>query len=1191
MPAFVAPLLFELGVNAGLALIVGEFVGTYGLLIGGLAVAQSQQRKAKRKAREQYNASQVDRLVNISTGVAPRELILGRVRKGGSVFFKGSTGADKTTFLMSIALGAHEMDALEGVYFNDELVTIDGSGNVTTAPYLISNSASHTEYGTGSAQTLAYTPIAGSIRCFTGTTGGPDGDIVDVGFTSGGGAIITTAAGATIQYQYTVSTSRANVRLVVGTDTQAADARMIALFPSLWTSAHQAKAVAYIVVEMTYDETAFPNGLPTVTAVIRGAKIFDPRVNYCVWSEDFTNAAWQAVNTKSVTANTTYGLDGTLTGDTLTDGSATFFDGIYQSLAVPNDSSPRCFSVFVEKTAGGTSPTFGINFRYAGGTPVVGTIRLNTDTGATAGSATGGAMDYGVFWRLWCTITNNSTGNVTMNVELYPATDFNGSLVDNAAATGSAKIWGAMLNNGTTPGPYCRTAGTPLYAGTTVWTQNPALMMRHVYQHPYFGKATITPDEEARFCRAADACDRTVTYTGFGGTPPIYRAAVVVPYGTPAADVFDDLAQAMAGMWAYQGGELFIKVGSYSRPVTSFGDSDIVAIRRTGQDEEDLPINVMVHKERQQKFNIVNAVIWDKVQDYKQTSLTPLKVAAYVTADGGVELAQQMEMPAVFHAPQAIHIAGVAMRDARDPLTITLSFKMRALSIELFDHIYLTITRYGWVSKEFIVIGRSLDGQGSVQLTLKETALSIYALDASFPVQGFATNTALPNPWSVPTVGPLTISSGSAELIKNGDGTVVSRMRVSWPAINDSSVTGSGTVEVQYRSVLSATEWTTVAVAGNETQVIIPEVQDLAWYTVRARARSKLAVGVWSLQETHQVIGKTAAPPPFDFFVVIAQPDGTRQYNFGYNTVDAQPVDWRGAAIRYTPGTVPAPVWSSMSLLQDLTSYYTNSPVEINAPLSGTYTFACKSIDTTGNESAYRVVTITLPDRRLGNVFDEFFEHTEGWTGVKTGCHVQGGTLEANDSTTWATLPATWAGWTRWNMNPTSPITYETPARDFGTVVAGQLNTTIDADGTVVVEYATSTNGTTWSAYGSAVPPFSTRYLKVRITVTATGPAPVPVVRKFSYQINAPVKQEYINDIVPTALTGSYRIGVGDIRVPLAGTYSVLKRLGVVIQDGSAGTWTWVRIDNVLTFGPRVQFRLNGTLADPALVDFFVEGY
>ena len=206
MPAFLAEIainaLLAAGANAGVALTIGAFVADYALLIGGLALSASQAKNAKRKARSQFNAAQVDRLMSVSTTTAPRELVMGRVRKGGSVFFLGSTGANKTTFAMAIALAAHEVDALEAVYLNDELVTLDGSGNVTTAPYSIAQSGSATEYGTGVPQALAYTPIAGTLRCFTGTSGGPDGDIVDVGSTSGGGNIITTVAGATIQYQY-----------------------------------------------------------------------------------------------------------------------------------------------------------------------------------------------------------------------------------------------------------------------------------------------------------------------------------------------------------------------------------------------------------------------------------------------------------------------------------------------------------------------------------------------------------------------------------------------------------------------------------------------------------------------------------------------------------------------------------------------------------------------------------------------------------------------------------------------------------------------------------------------------------------------------------------------------------------------------------------------------------------------------
>lgn len=349
------------------------------------------------------------------------------------------------------------------------------------------------------------------------------------------------------------------------------------------------------------------------------------------------------------------------------------------------------------------------------------------------------------------------------------------------------------------------------------------------------------------------------------------------------------------------------------------------------------------------------------------------------------------------------------------------------------------------------------------------------------------------------------------------------------------------------------------------------------------------AGGVISM--TYTVVGLAVPPPVFDTFLVDVQPNGIRQFNFSYASSANQPVDWLGAEIRYVNGTVPSPDWATMTPLQDATTYYTASPVEINAPLAGTWTFACKSLDTTGNESAMLVRSgVVLPDRDLGNVFDEFFEHAEGWAGVKTGCHVQQGYLEANDSTTWATLPSTWAAWTRWNVSPTSPVYYETPARDFGTIVAGQINSTVDADGTVLQELATSTNGSTWTGWSTATAAFNTRYIKLRLTVTATGPMPVPVVRTWAWRVNAQIKQEYINNVVISALTGSYRIGTGDVRIPLAQTYSLLKRVSPpVIQDNN-NVWSYTFIDKVMTYGPRVQFRLNGTLADPAFVDFFVEG-
>lgn len=1002
--------LAEYGIlSAATAFAIGSFAATYGaaiMFVGALAYSASEARKAKSRATDQYNAAQVDRMSSVSSSVAPRELVLGRVRKGGAVFFKASTGGYQKDLYLAVALAGHEIDAIETIYLNDTPVTLDVDGFVTTAPYNATKTLSNTEYLAGiTTYTLPSTYVPGSAS--VGIASGPESAWVYKPFTIVGSLLTASEPNCSVSFQYQEQASNVQITKHLGQPGQTVDAALLAAFPAAWPSTNVVDGVAYIVVKLTYSETSFPSGIPAITAVIRGAKVFDPR------------------------------------------------------------------------------------------------------------------------------------------------------------------------------------------SAVTAWSQNPALLMRHVYQHPKFGKATVSTAEDARIIAAANACDVATVYTVDGVAQPtraLYLADITAPYGTAARSLLDDLAQSMGGSWAHAGGELYLKPGTYTAPVLTLTDADLAVVKRDGASESQSPIKISTHRERASKFNTVKVTIWDQAQDYKQATLTPLVGSALVTRDGA-ELVQEVTYPAIGYAPQALHVAGVMMRDARDPLTVELPFKLSAYPVELFDTVALTLSRYGWTGKTFMVLQRSFSSDGSLSLMLKETTAAIVTMDASFAPQGFAANTNLPAPWQVASVGALAVTSGTSELLKQSDGTVVSRLRVTWTQVPDQAVLQAGQVEVQYRRADSSGAWASLVVAGNETSVATTDVLDGMGYIIRARAKTSMAVGDWGAQVAHVVVGKTEAPPPFDTFTVMAQPDGTRQYNFSYASAGGQPHDWLGAEIRYVSGTVGSPVWNDMTPLQDGTTYYTASPVELNAPLAGTYTFAARSVDTTGNLSTALVRSLTLPDRRLGNVFDEFFEHVEGWAGTKTGVHVQAGILEANDSTTWATLPATWDAWTRWNWTPASPVVYETPIRDFGTVVAGQVNTTIDADGTIVQELATSNNGTTWSAWGSATAAFSCRYIKLRFTVTATGPAPVPTIRTLRYQVNAPIRSEYINDIVLSALTGSYRIGVGDIRIPLAGSYSFIKRTSIVIQDSSAGTWTYVRIDQSLSPSPRWQFRLNGVLADPAFVDFFVEGF
>lgn len=978
------------------------------LLLGGLAYSSAKAKSAKRKARDQFNAAQVDRLANISTTTAPRELVLGRVRKGGSVFFRASTGANKTKFVMAITLAGHEIDAVEQIYFNDEAITIDGSGDVTSAPYAFGTPTSATTFADASGNaTLLGAPVPGTLAAFTGTTAGREGDLVKQ-LANVVGTAVTTAPNARITYQYLLTSTRARVRWVLGAPDQAADSRLISLFPGLWTAAHRARAVAYLICEFDYDETAFPTGLPNVTAVVRGAKLYDPRT------------------------------------------------------------------------------------------------------------------------------------------------------------------------------------------GGTAWSENPALMVRHVYAHPAFGKGTPTAEEDARIASAATACDTSHSYVvgGVTTTTALYRAALVAPFGTAAKDVFDDLTQAMAGAWAYAGGQLYLKPGTWTPSVMSLTEADLADVVRTGASQQDIALNIVVHREQAQKFNTVTPTIWDADQGYKQTPLTPLPGAALVARDGKT-LTHPVTMPAVGRAGQALHIAGVLMRDARDPLTVTLSFKLKAYPLELFDTIALTIAHYGWSSKLFMVVGRDWTADGNLSLTLKETAEAIYTPDAAFSAQGYAANTQLPSPWYVPHIGELTVSSGTAELLKLSDGSILTRMRVSWPAIDDSSVTEGGTVEVQYRAVLSDGPWERVEVQGGITQAVIGGVQDANAYTIRARARSRLAVGLWSAQVVHTVVGKTEPPPDVQIFTR----DGLRLSWMGVGALDLA-----GYQIRFNYGINTW--WESAANLHE--GLLTSSPYVMTQRPSGQITLLIRAVDTSGNVSAASaVITANLGDLDLANLLLSY-PQAPGWAdGVLTGGSVVSGAIEADDTDLFFgpdSEPFFGAGTAVfYDASTYASMAYEwtVSLTDVGLL---QLQHSITAS-QYGIEYRRDSQEAfygaddglfyddvdtepffgqpgAWSVWPGSIVITSNEQVQLRISTA--GGSQQGVVSVATVVLDVPDIVEQVNDLV---------VSPSGTRLPLESSYRAISNVLLTVQADGNGGITSIVDDKSATLGPLVRVLDASGSAVAGLIDATVQGY
>ncbi len=74
-------------------------------------------------------------LTNVREAAAPHEYVFGRVRKGGVVTYLEATGSSNKFLHMILCLAGHEVEEISDIYINDEVVTLDGSGFVTSEPW------------------------------------------------------------------------------------------------------------------------------------------------------------------------------------------------------------------------------------------------------------------------------------------------------------------------------------------------------------------------------------------------------------------------------------------------------------------------------------------------------------------------------------------------------------------------------------------------------------------------------------------------------------------------------------------------------------------------------------------------------------------------------------------------------------------------------------------------------------------------------------------------------------------------------------------------------------------------------------------------------------------------------------------------------------------------------------------------
>jgi hypothetical protein len=285
-------------VPALLAVSVATAVGTLsiiqGAIYGGMIIHGTlQARKQRKAARSAFEASMKDRTVVIRSSDVPRTIVYGRARVSGPLVYAKSWGEFNEFLTLVIALGGHEFDAIEDIWFNDESIgPLDATGYVTQGRYFKTRTERATlrvEVPANGQIVLDRGPIVGVDTVAVGDDG--DNGYSVAGFSVSGDTVSvgTFHAGklATISYRYSIGTPLVRVDKYRGSPS--GDGRLSYLeFASggEWTAEHLGKGVPKIVVTLSYDQDIFPSGIPNISAIVRGKRVLDTRTGQVAWSNN-----------------------------------------------------------------------------------------------------------------------------------------------------------------------------------------------------------------------------------------------------------------------------------------------------------------------------------------------------------------------------------------------------------------------------------------------------------------------------------------------------------------------------------------------------------------------------------------------------------------------------------------------------------------------------------------------------------------------------------------------------------------------------------------------------------------------------------------------------------------------------------------------------------------------------------------
>lgn len=497
---------------------------------------------------------------------------------------------------------------------------------------------------------------------------------------------------------------------------------------------------------------------------------------------------------------------------------------------------------------------------------------------------------------------------------------------------------------------------------TTGYSANAALAVRDYLTSPFGLNDTAIDD--LSFAASANVSDETITLAG-GGTEPRYEINGVITADMTPRQVAERMMTACGGTLFWGQGAWQLHVAYYSAPVLNLTLDDLRS-----------SISTDTRASARDNFNRVTGTFIDASAGYISSDYPALESPAFLAEDYGVENTLDLQLPMTTSAATAQRLAKMILFRAREQMTITAEFGMKAFGAQVGDIISFTNSRYGWTAKEFEVAGwkfeNSQDGDLRIALTLREISEAAFSWTAE-EAEIISNNTNLLKYSDVPTIG-LSVSN-ALKIYHEKLSNVVSILTTS------SSPEFIDYVQVEFKKS-SETSWRD----GGYGELGVFEINDLedGAYDFRVRAINGFGIkGAYTTRLNYKVEG--LSQPPQDVAGFAAEVNGDT-INLSWNVVPD--LDLSYYIIRHAKETSGA-IWSGATTYVEKVA---RPSTEVSVPAkAGTYLI--KSVDKTGIQSTNATAVVVTADDLIARAVVVTVNEDPSFAGVKDKVILTGGEI------------------------------------------------------------------------------------------------------------------------------------------------------------------------------------------------------